>query len=348
MPCAPASSRHGGGAGCRCRRSSSRRCCISTTTSSTRSRSAGVRGPPIPCSPRSSAPDPRRRRAAAYARPRCEISRMNAAVILAGARWAMSACDTIPQQAPCASTTGTRRSCRCSSVWQQSPRSISGVTVTAGLDITSRTVIPAALFPRATARIAMSRSVITPTGRRWAWSATTGISPQSRSAIIRAASVNVLSGVQQAGFLVITSLTFMGSLLVPAYGDRGGMHRVGQPHGSASRGADVARGGRVSRPPLGVHRMTGGLPEAVGEDRLEEAGQRAVAGILDVGLGDRAVDGAVLLQDVRGGDAELTALVLEELLPERRVPEHVVLAVGGGHAALEIVVQLLLHDDAAL
>ena len=59
-----------------------------------------------------------------------------------------------------------------------------------------------ASIPPATARVAMSRSVTTPSGLRC--SSTTGINPQSLSTIICATCCNGVSRVQQAGLAVIT------------------------------------------------------------------------------------------------------------------------------------------------
>src|SRR5690606_913394 len=63
------------------------------------------------------------------------------------------------------------------------------------------------LPPLATARTAMSRSVIVPTGMPC--SSTTGIIPQSLSAIIRATCCRLVSRPQQAGLAVITVFSSM-------------------------------------------------------------------------------------------------------------------------------------------
>jgi len=70
------------------------------------------------------------------------------------------------------------------------------------------------LFPLATARQQISRSVITPTSSGLSFERITGISPQSLSTIMRATSSSLVVGRQQAGFFVITSFTFIvGSFL---------------------------------------------------------------------------------------------------------------------------------------
>src|SRR5262249_19543044 len=86
---------------------------------------------------------------------------------------------------------------------------------------------------------------------------------------------------------------------------------------------------------------TGRSNGRVSKRRLHEPPQRPIARVLDVGFGEAPAHAAVLLQDVRGGDAQLALVVLQELLPQRRVPEHHVLAVLGRHPALEVVVHLL-------
>src|SRR4029434_8622799 len=119
----------------------------------------------------------------------------------------------MPRQAPFSSTTGTRRTWLSSITWQQSSTLISGVTVTQGLDMQSPAVISSGFLPTATVRQVMSRSVITPTSFILCLLWTTGLSPQSCSTISRATSCRLESVVQQAGFLVIISLTCMVLLL---------------------------------------------------------------------------------------------------------------------------------------
>jgi len=85
-------------------------------------------------------------------------------------------------------------------------------TVMQGRVMQSDAFISSGFRPCATARIVMSRSVITPMGRIDSLLSTTGISPQSHSVIIRATSCSGVSGVQQAGLLVISSRICM---LVP-------------------------------------------------------------------------------------------------------------------------------------
>src|ERR671919_491856 len=115
----------------------------------------------------------------------------------------MSASATIPQQEPPASTTGTRLICFSSKILQHSSIDISGVTVTHGFVMQSAAIVPSGLIPFATIRQTISRSVITPTGSLLALSSTTGISPQSLSAIILATPGIGVSAVQQTGSAVI-------------------------------------------------------------------------------------------------------------------------------------------------
>jgi hypothetical protein len=63
--------------------------------------------------------------------------------------------------------------------------------------------------PCASTRQHRSRSVITPINERDWWSATTGIAPTFKSHIILATFRAVSFGVQQAGSMLMTSLTFM-------------------------------------------------------------------------------------------------------------------------------------------
>ena len=81
-----------------------------------------------------------------------------------------------------------------SSVWQQCPRLVSGLTVTQGVVMQSPASIRRGFLPSATVRQVMSRSVITPMGIPAALS--TGISPQSLSTIILATSDRLVSGKQ--------------------------------------------------------------------------------------------------------------------------------------------------------
>ena len=87
-------------------------------------------------------------------------------------------------------------------------------TVMQGRVIQSDVFISSGFRPCATTRIVMSRSVITPMGRIDSRLSTTGISPQSHSIIMRATSCSGVSGVQQAGLLVISSRICM---LVPQW-----------------------------------------------------------------------------------------------------------------------------------
>src|SRR5205085_5523623 len=126
---------------------------------------------------------------------------------------AMSASATMPQQAPLASTTGTRLIWFSSKMRQHSASDVSGVTVTHGVVMQSATVNVSGLRPFATVRQVMSRSVMTPTGSMLATLSTTGISPQSCSTIISATRCSVVSGVQHVGSGVIRSFTYMVLLL---------------------------------------------------------------------------------------------------------------------------------------
>src|SRR5215211_6230708 len=119
----------------------------------------------------------------------------------------MSASATIPQQEPRSSTTGTRLINFSSMIRQHSSIDMSGVTVMIGLLMHSDAIVTNGLIPFATNRQAISRSVTTPIGSLVAMSSTTGISPQSWSTIIFATAGMGVSAVQQAGSLVITSLT---------------------------------------------------------------------------------------------------------------------------------------------
>src|SRR4030095_15735365 len=97
---------------------------------------------------------------------------------------------------------------------QQSSTPISDVTVTQGLDMHSPAVSSSGFLPSATVRQQMSRSVTTPTGFILCLFSTTGISPQSHSTISRATSCRLVSGVQQAGSLVVASFPFLVVLLL--------------------------------------------------------------------------------------------------------------------------------------
>ena len=88
------------------------------------------------------------------------------------------------------------------------------VTVKTGEVMHSLAVVVAVLFPRATARQQMSRSVITPTSSGFSLERITGISPQSWSTIKRATSSSFAVGRQQAGLFVITSLMCIGMCLL--------------------------------------------------------------------------------------------------------------------------------------
>src|SRR5262249_52443229 len=92
---------------------------------------------------------------------------------------------------------------------QASSNDISRLTVTIGLLMQSAAVKSKGLRPFAIVRQTMSRSVITPIGTRLDLLSRTGISPQSLSTIIRATSGKGVSLVQQAGLVVIISLTFI-------------------------------------------------------------------------------------------------------------------------------------------
>src|SRR4029077_4315079 len=74
------------------------------------------------------------------------------------------------------------------------------------LDMASRTLVSPGLFPVATTRHVMSRSVITPIGFKFSSLSTTATSPQSCLTIISAACCTVCSGVQQTRWAIITSL----------------------------------------------------------------------------------------------------------------------------------------------
>src|SRR5262249_2392359 len=116
----------------------------------------------------------------------------------------------------------------------------------------------------------------------------------------------------------------------------------------ASAAATSAR--PVKRGPPRMRRRTGSSlgreasrrrsAERVREYRLNEAAERAVARVLHVGLGRAAAHTAILMQHVGGRHADFAAIVLQKLLAERRAPQHDVLAVGGGYAALKIVADL--------
>src|SRR5438552_2057110 len=120
----------------------------------------------------------------------------------------------MPQQRPDSSTTGTRRIWNFSKIWQQSSMLVSGLTVTGGLDMASRTLVCFGFLPVATTRHVMSRSVITPMGFMLSSFSTTGISPQSCFTIISAACCTLCSGVQQAGLALIMSFAFFIGLLL--------------------------------------------------------------------------------------------------------------------------------------
>jgi hypothetical protein len=78
-------------------------------------------------------------------------------------------------------------------------------TVTHGVVMQSDVLRSSGFRPSAITRIAISRSVITPMGRIDSRLSTTGISPQSQRFIMRATSTSGVSGVQQAGSLVMSS-----------------------------------------------------------------------------------------------------------------------------------------------
>src|SRR5690242_595669 len=82
-------------------------------------------------------------------------------------------------------------------------------TVIHGCVMQSDALISSGFCPDATARIIISRSVITPIGRIESRLSTIGISPQSQRIIMCATCCSGVSGVQQAGLLVIKSRTCM-------------------------------------------------------------------------------------------------------------------------------------------
>jgi hypothetical protein len=73
----------------------------------------------------------------------------------------------------------------------------------------SATFISSGLWPWATARQTMSRSVMIPAGAESSSLSTTGIAPQSSSTIIRAAFSSDVSRVQLVGLAVMISCTRM-------------------------------------------------------------------------------------------------------------------------------------------
>src|SRR5207249_11969146 len=83
---------------------------------------------------------------------------------------------------------------------------------------------------------------------------------------------------------------------------------------------------RLVRVPRGRARLSHGSSfEAIGEHRLHEPSERPVPRILDIALGEAPPDAPILLQHVGGGDAQLARVALQELLPQRGVPQHHVL-----------------------
>src|SRR5438105_7977140 len=107
------------------------------------------------------------------------------------------------------STTGSRRIWRSLMIFVASRVDMSGVAHTRSPVAISRTGLFAWL-PSGTARITMSRSVITPTGRPFS---TIGTTPVPPSFIMRAAIWMLSFGETQRGFVVITSRTFIVVLL---------------------------------------------------------------------------------------------------------------------------------------
>src|SRR5206468_9969203 len=87
-----------------------------------------------------------------------------------------------------------------------SSMTISSGTVTTGCDMQNSAVYSSGFLPLATTRQTMYRTVTTAIGIRFYSSATIGISPQSWSTIIWATRSSGVSGVQQVGWDVITSL----------------------------------------------------------------------------------------------------------------------------------------------
>src|SRR5438445_8079960 len=120
----------------------------------------------------------------------------------------MSPSETMPTRRSF-STTGSRRIWRSLMIFVASRVDMSGVAHTRSPVAISRTGLFAWL-PSATARITMSRSVITPTGRPFS---TIGTTPVSSSFMMRAAIWIVSFGETQRGFVAITSRTFIVVLL---------------------------------------------------------------------------------------------------------------------------------------
>src|SRR5262249_49353707 len=100
----------------------------------------------------------------------------------------------------------------CSIILQQSSIELFDLIVIAGEDIQSAAVKSMGLASSATARHAMSRSVMIPIGLLFCAASTTGMAPKSSSTIMRATWGRPMSGVQQNGSLVMISCTCMDHL----------------------------------------------------------------------------------------------------------------------------------------
>jgi hypothetical protein len=111
----------------------------------------------------------------------------------------------IPTSRPSPSVTGTRRTCS-RFITEKTSRTVwLSLTVATSRVMYSRTVAFFMSFPSAPARMAMSRSVMTPRSRYCSRSSTTGMIPTSRSRIRRATSASEVSGVTASGFAVMRS-----------------------------------------------------------------------------------------------------------------------------------------------
>src|SRR6185436_11781 len=137
--------------------------------------------------------------------PRCETPAIALPLVRLSSFCATSPSETMPTRRLSRFTTGRRRTWMSPMFFATCSRSSSSNTYFTSVDITSRTGVSGPL-PSATARIAMSRSVIMPTRRSFS---PTGTAPASMSSMIFATSRMLCPGVAMCTSRVIASLTRM-------------------------------------------------------------------------------------------------------------------------------------------
>src|SRR6185436_15772127 len=171
--------------------------------------------------------------------PRCDTPAMALPLVRLSSFCATSPSETMPTRRLSRFTTGRRRSWMSPMFFTTCSRSSSSNTYFTSVDMTSRTGVSGPL-PSATARIAMSRSVIMPTSRS---PSPTGTAPASMSAMIFATSRMLCPGLAMRTSRVIASLTRMETSLlwvVPASKQEIDRYRDGG-HGNRDAASDRQR-----------------------------------------------------------------------------------------------------------